>query len=592
VTLLDRMLGRTSPTTSELVAEDERLPALTERVNRLSEELRQEQENVLLATEQISELESALNENGWDKLDASEPGTEFSRAALQQITARCRLVTIANPLVKRGVALRVGYVWGRGISVEARAKGQEPGDQDVNAVVQDFWGDPSNQASWTGSQAREERERSLAVDGSIFAACFTSPLTGRVQLRTLPFDEIAEVITNPEDRDEPWFYKRDWIVEDFDAQGKLTRTRRIVFYPALDVAAGIPSGPGRRLRAKPRQITDIKGDTAQVQWDAPVLHVRVNALDGWKFGLPDVYAVLNWSRAYKEFLEDWAVLVKALSRYAYRVSTKGSRVAAIATRVRTAPSTNSVTGKSNDIGGTAVTDDFTTLEAVPKTGATIDSESGRPLAAMVAAGLGVPVTMLLGDPGMTGARATAETLDRPTELEMGLRRELWAETERRLLDYVIDQAVIAPQGPLKGTVKRDANGRDRVTLTGDTDNSMRTVDVSWPPLEDTPVDLLVKAITMADQTEKMPPLLTFRLLAQALDVEDIDELIDEMTDDQGNFIPLDVADQQVRGQMADRGQTGDPMAVPPNGGGQPNPNDQTNNQQPGQQNNLQQPARA
>jgi hypothetical protein len=579
VTLLDRLLGRQSPTTSELVPVDE--APLGERVNQLSQQLRQEQETGMLLVEQISELESALNENGWDKLAASEPGTEFSRAGLQQIASLCRLTSIANPLVKRGVALRVGYVWGRGISVEARANGQDSGDQDVNAVVQDFWGDPSNKASWTGSQAREERERSLAVDGNIFAACFTSPLTGRVQLRTLPFDEIADVITNPEDRDEPWFYKRDWMVEDFDAQGRMTRTRHIAFYPALDVASGIPTGPGRRLRAKPRQITDIHGNTAQVQWDAPVLHVRVNALDGWKFGLPDVYAVLPWSRAYKEFLEDWAVLVKALSRYAYRISSKGSRVDKIATRIREAPSANSVTGKPNSVGGTAVTDDFTTLEAVPKTGATIDSESGRPLAAMVAAGLGVPVTMLLGDPGMTGARATAETLDRPTELEMGLRRELWAETERRLLDYAIDQAVIAPQGELKGTVKRDANGRDRVTLTGDTDDSMRTVDVAWPPLEDTPVDLLVKAIATADQTEKMPPLLTFKLLAQALDVEDIDELIDDLTDDDGNWIPLDVADNQARAQQADRGIGGGPVAVP-NDGSQGNPNDPTNQQ--GQQN--------
>src|SRR4249919_437472 len=254
-------------------------------------------------------------------------------------------------------------------------------------------------------------------------------------------------------------------------------------------------------------------------------------------------------------------------------------VAQIAARTRVAASTNSITGQPNDIGATAVTDDSTQLEAVPKTGATIDSESGRPLAAMVAAGLGVPVTMLLGDPGTTGARATAETLDRPTELEMGLRRELWAETDRRLLYYAIDQAVIAPQGMLKGTVKRDISGRDQVTLTGDEDGSQRTVDVSWPPLEDTPVDVLVKAIATADQTEKMPPLLTFKLLAQALDVEDVDELIDDLTDDQGNWIPLDVADNQARANQADHGVGVGPVAVP-NDGNQPNPGDQTSQQQP------------
>jgi hypothetical protein len=53
---------------------------------------------------------------------------------------------------------------------------------------------------------------------------------------------------------------------------------------------------------------------------------------------------------------------------------------------------------------------------VSKSGAQIDANSSQPFATRAAAALEVPVTMLLGDPGITGARATAETLDQPTEL--------------------------------------------------------------------------------------------------------------------------------------------------------------------------------
>lgn len=550
------------------VIEQAATPNLNEQslkvVSQYSEDLRQEQETSLLLMEHISDLEAQLIEKGWDAFAAAEPGTEFSREGLRRINNLCRLTAIANPLVKRGVALRVAYTWGLGVQVEARAKGQEDGDQDVNTVVQDFWNDPSNRVSWTGSQAREEKERALAVDGNIFAACWTSPLTGRVQIRTLPVDEIEGIITNPEDRDEPWFYKRDWWVDAIDGNGKMTRERRIVYYPALDIAAGVPTGVGRKLRARPNRVTDAQGHEGPVQWDAPVLHIKVNALDGWKFGLPDCYAVLAWSQAYKDFLSDWARLVKALSRYAYRVSDKGSKVAQTAARLRQAASTQAVTGAPNDIGGTAVMHEGANLEAVPKTGATIDSESGRPLAAMVAAGLGVPVTMLLGDPGTTGARATAETLDRPTELEMNLRRELWTEMERRILDYVLDQSVMAQLGALKGTVrrdKRDGFSREIVELTGDEDGEQRTIDITWPPLEDTPVDVLVKSITLADQTMKMPPKLTFRLLAQALGVEDVDELIEELTDEDGEWIPLDAKDEQAKNKMTERGEL-TPVAVP------------------------------
>ena len=51
--------------------------------------------------------------------------------------------------------------------------------------------------------------------------------------------------------------------------------------------------------------------------------------------------------------------------------------------------------------------------------------SNEAIKRMVSAGLGIPITMLLTDPGVTGARATAETLDEPTQLEFGVRRGLW-----------------------------------------------------------------------------------------------------------------------------------------------------------------------
>ncbi|GAA3843943.1 hypothetical protein GCM10022226_78680 [Sphaerisporangium flaviroseum] len=82
--------------------------------------------------------------------------------------------------------------------------------------------------------------------------------------------------------------------------------------------------------------------------------------------------------------------------------------------------------------------------------------------------------MLLGDPGTTGARATAETLDQPTELAFQMRRELWSDVHRTLTSYVIDQAVKAPMGPLKGTVTLDEDGQEIITLRGATE---RTIDI-------------------------------------------------------------------------------------------------------------------
>lgn len=527
----------------------------TQRVDELSEQLRQEQETSLLLTESIVELESqlAMDDSGWDRL-LGEGGTEFSRAALKQLTALCRLTAIANPLMKRGLGLRLGYVWGGGVTITGRTVGDQ-GGQDVNSVVQAFLDDPSNQRALTGPQAREEGERALGTDGNLVIACFTAPLTGRVQVRTLPWEQMGEKITNPEDADSPWFYLREWTVRDVDPlTGRTDTVTRKLYYPDLSVAGGIPLRRGAQVRARPKAINEI-----EVAWDAPVLHVKVNALDGWKWGLPDAYAALPWCRAYKEFLEDWAKIVKALSRFAWKAQAKAKPAAKIRDALAAAPSRSTRTGETLDVGAAAVSSPNVSLEAIPKSGATIDSGSGRPLAAMVAAGLGVPVTMLLGDPGVTGARATAETLDTPLEHEMNLRRELWADVYKTLISYAIAQSVKAPQGDLKGRVVRDVDGLDTIALDGDTDGKAATVDVVFPPLDELPKDQLVTAIVDADGVNKIPPLVIARLLLEALDVDDIDQILEDLTDGDGNFVDPGTTAGDVAVQAFRQG--GDPAAA-------------------------------
>jgi hypothetical protein len=188
---------------------------------------------------------------------------------------------------------------------------------------------------------------------------------------------------------------------------------------------------------------------------------------------------------------------------------------------------------------------------------------------MVASALGVPVTMLLSDPGQTGARATAETLDQPTELEMQLRRELWSDAYKRILRYVLAESVRAPQGELKGTIKRDpASGRETVTLAGDTDD---TIDMVWPPLDQVTPDILIKAIAEAAQTGVLPPEVIARLLLQALGVRDVDEILDQMMDEDGNFVPPQPPNIGGTGQAAaDAVRAGaDPTAVLDGGSMQP-----------------------
>lgn len=461
--------------------------------------------------ESLADVELALEDQGWLAL-SMQAAQEFTREGRRRASALTRILAVQNPLVKRGIAVRTGYIWGGGVEIRGRA-------EEVNTVLQRFRDD--NKKSFSSSQAREESEKSLATDGGVFRALPTSPLTGRVRVRTIDPDEIEDIIFNPEDRDEPWFYLRSYTATQAGQRyAGITRTnfeQRRVLYPAL----------GFRPTARMKTIDGI-----EVRWDQPVQHIAVNRIDGWAFGIGDAYAAIAWARAYKEFLEDWAKLTKSLSRFAWRMSaTKKSSAQRAAAQIKTANA--AADDHTGSAAGAYAVQAGGTLEAIPKSGATIDSESGKPLAGMVAAALGVSVVTLLADPGSTGARAVAETLDEPTRNEMTLRRELWTDADRELYDYVIDQAVKAPRGPLRGTVEIDEYGNEVVTLAGDLD---RTVDIDWPDLDDISLEVMMKAIESADGMEKIPGEIIARWTLNAMGEKNADEILAKLVDEDGNFV--------------------------------------------------------
>ncbi|MDN5640729.1 MAG: hypothetical protein L0I17_08160 [Actinomycetia bacterium] len=465
-----------------------------------------------LVQESIADLELRREDAGWKRL-VDDTRREFTRDGLRTSADICRAMALSSPLIKRGLAVRASYVWGQGVGVTAEATGED-GTQDVNAVIQAFLDDDGNRRAYTGHQAHLDMETALGTDGNLFIAHFTDPRTGRVQARRMPFDEIEDIITNPEDASEPWYYLRVWTERTVTA-GQTSRVSRKAYYPALSYRPVI------------RQRTI---DGVEVRWDAPVLHVHDNGLADATWGVGDVYASVPWVRAHEEYLRDWVKLMRALARISFRISGK-DKAATLRAQAATAQAL-----QARDAGG-ALAMTGADIDAVPKSGASIDAESGRPLIVMVAAGLGIPLTTLTGDPGQTGARATAETLDEPMKLELTNRRELWTEALRASLGYVIDQSAIAPAGALRGTVRRDG-GRQIVDLAGDTE---RTLAIEWPALDEMTQQEAIEAIATANDTGLIPPATAARLLLRALRVRDVDELIDDMTDDHGNFIPPDAA---------------------------------------------------
>lgn len=495
--------------------------ALTESAaaSRLAEAAAQYEANSAYLVERLAELELALEDGDWQRL-TGENNRDFSRDGLKRITHLARLYFLKNPLLKRGVMIQTQYVWGQGATIQAR-------HPKVNEVVQAFLDDPGNKAVLTGHQARMTKETELQIEANLFLAMFTNLATGTVRIRNIPFAEVEDIIFNPDDAAEPWFYKRVWQQSKFDmATGQTSSTPQTAYYPDW-----------RYLPAdKPQSINGKK-----VHWDAPVYHVAVNKLSDMKFGVSEIYAGIDWAKAYKDFLSDWFTIVKAYSRFAWNLTTKGGARGVAAAKTRLGTNLSASSGVDSNppaaTGSTFIATEGVKMEPIKTAGAQTSAEDGRRGLLMVCAALGI-YEHYFGDPS-TGNLATATSMERPMELMFRDRQTLWADVLTDILNYVIDASVAAVGGKIPGTVTTDADGNRVVTLAADVDNEDpekavepidRGLEISFPDILQKDVQgkvaAVISALTLNGQAPVVPVKEVVKLTLGALGVPNVDELLE------------------------------------------------------------------
>lgn len=474
---------------------------------------RQLNDTIELLSERIAELEFAQEDMGWTRL-GGESTYEFSFDFLKRIVARSRLFYLNHPLIHRAVSLQADYVFAQGVNIQAT-------DDEVNKVIQDFLDDEKNEKEITGHKARLLKEQTLMLDGNVFLVLFTDVSdSGKVQIRSILVDEIVDIITNPDDFNDVWYYKRQWTARDPET---FETKQRIAYYPDIDYDPGIR---GRRTSLK----------DGPIHWDAPIYHVNVGALAKSRYGVPEVYSALDWAQAFRNFLEDWATIVRSYARFAWKLVTPGGKNAVSAAKTRL----GTTVGRSLSIeetnppalaGSTFVTTkDGVNVEPIKTSGATTNARDGREIRMMVAAALGIPDTFF-GDVDV-GNLATARTLDRPTELKFRSRQQLWTDVHHKILGHVVKWAAVAKNGPLRSQAKfKLVNGRLVIEHTLDTH-----VEVVFPPiLEHSILDRIsavANAVTLNGKTFAIdsPELAktTMRLMFQALGLKDVDEITDRI----------------------------------------------------------------
>lgn len=381
--------------------------------------------------ERLWELELALEDRGWVR-ETTLAALEFSRYGVQQLIRICRIYGIKNPIIKRIAEICELYVFGRGIEIRSD-------DDTANDVIQDFL--TANDAEM-GHVGLARKEKDIQTDGALY---WSLPTITNGDVRVIMVDplEIMDVLTDEDDTARPLYFKRQWNRNVIDiASGRQTPAMQQCWYPSLDLVMSEP-------KQKPAKLGDIP-----VNWQTPILRDAAGGSPSkWRWPVPPVYAAVDWARAYKDALEDYATVRRTLARFALMVETKGGPGAIAAynalfsTTFANSDGTQIERNPPPVVGSAHTSGPGNKIEAFKSAGAQANPEETRRILLMACASAGMPETFF-GD-ASTGSLATAVSLDRPTELKFTAIQRRYKNTIEKILGYVLKVSSTSPGGKLK-----------------------------------------------------------------------------------------------------------------------------------------------
>ncbi len=487
-----------------------------------------ESTNAILSQGAYGDIELALSNVEWRR-EVNLSWLEFSRWGIQQIILISRLYYIKNPIMRRIIDVCAAYVFARGVDVSSP-------DEAANEVLKEFF---ERNRRVLGQLALVDLERKKDYDGNLFFCLFPDSMnSGKVTVRMIDATEMQDIVSNPDDSDDPRYYRRLWTQIQFDERtgASISKTAE-AWYPAL----------GYDPEDKPKNFNQI-----EVMWDSPVYHRKCGTVGKWSFGCPRVYPAIDWSKAAKNYLENCATIARSLAQFALKVTSKGGQQALQGLKQQLQTTVNASGGSAWDqnppatAGAVFASGPGTEMDAFVQRGKGADPEEVRQFKLMCCMVKGIPETFLADV--STGNLATATSLDRPTETAFLELQEGWVEDLGVIAQYVLNIDAMAPGGKLieswgakrKPRVQmmeriRDEHGRSHYRPLSEAERSKRNVievRVEFPAIREGDIPQLVDATVAAigaglDQKEGV------RKLGDLLGIPDNDTVIEEMFPDVG-----------------------------------------------------------
>lgn len=359
----------------------------------------------------------------------------------RDILSRSHLAFERNPIANTAVTLTTQFCIGKGLTVTYKNK-------EVERILEEFRSNKDN-----GIEVYEKTFlNDLQVDGELFIRFIVG--------------EDGQCVIYPLKPWEVWWIKRDRLI-----------SRR---YKSFHWVAGVTNGvPGDYNL----QIEDIAADQ--------ILFIAINHASYEVRGRPELFRILPWLKAYKDWLEGRARQNHWRGAVLWDVSLEGAtpgQVSAKRNQYRQPPPPGSLTIHNDKEVWSAVES---------KSNAADVAEDGRQIKLMGAVGKKLPEYML-GD-GENANKATANAQQLPALRSFGdfqdiMVNQVWEPIYKRVIENAIESGLLPAE-----VEEQDSDGDPITDDKGET-RKVKTIEafsVSAPELEETDPKNLADALTLA-----------------------------------------------------------------------------------------------
>lgn len=361
-------------------------------------------------------------------------------------------------------------------------------------AIQKFWDDPRNRTI-TSAEGQRRLARRHLVDGELFFVLYDTD--EGVLIRKMDCVQITQFITDPEDNEAVWAYRREYVLNG----QKNVLVYRDWAYPSADLSkAMVIDENGGRIAADQLLADNEEGAAPALMVHAPFnsMHQRGNSLFS---------ASLPWMTAMREFMQDRIAITKGLAKFIQKLTVKGGQKQLDNIKAQLSKTAPGAAGPRPELAEQRraaeqasrmfMQNDLVSLDNMPRTtGAGDAKDDFHNILLMICAANGLP-EHYYGN-GDNSNLATATAMELPVRKQFESYQEQWSDIWRDIF------AVVA---------NFDAPKR-------------LCVAVDWKPIVLAEIDKVINAIVAA--CAEFPELVQPEILTivlNSLGVADVDEVI-------------------------------------------------------------------